>query len=398
MTQTAQPTLHEKTRAVRGGDVPDPATGAILTPIFQSTTYVQPAVGVNKGHTYSRASNPTVSALERALGTLEDAPPAVCFASGLAAETTLFLALLRAGDHAVVSEVVYGGTVRLFREILSGLGVDATFVDTTSPEAVAAALTPRTKLVFVETPGNPTLALTDIAAVAAVTRAAGIPLAVDNTFLTPVGQKPLDLGADISVYSTTKHIEGHNATVGGALTTREEALLERLRRVRKSIGCIQAPLDAWLTLRGIKTLPLRLRAHSEHALEVAQWLQAHPQVTSVRYPGLPSFPQHALATRQHRLHGGVLAFEVAGGAAAGVALLNALRLCALAESLGAVETLVTHPVTMTHGDVPLAHRQRTGITDGLVRLSVGLEDPRDLIADLEQALAVAAEEVPCAAR
>jgi cystathionine beta-lyase/cystathionine gamma-synthase len=387
-------TRHASTVAVHAGQHPDPSTGAIVTPLFQSTTYVQQAVGVHRGHTYSRASNPTVSVLEACLGELEDAPPSVCFSTGLAAETALFLALLRSGDHVVVSEVCYGGTVRLLREILAGFGVSACFVDTTQAAAVAAATTPRTRLIFVETPANPTLALTDIPAVAAVARTAGIPLAVDNTFLTPVLQRPLDLGADISVYSTTKHIEGHNTTVGGALTARDEALLERLRFIRKSVGSIQSPFESWLTLRGIKTLPLRLRQHGAHAQAVAEWLESHPRVTRVLYPGLPSFPQHELAVRQERGHGGVLAFEIEGGLSAGVALMNAVRLCALAESLGAVETLITHPASMTHADVPRDQRERAGVTDGLVRLSVGLEDPEDVIADLEQAIAAAAAGAP----
>jgi cystathionine beta-lyase/cystathionine gamma-synthase len=387
------------TLAIHAGQVPDPTTGAILAPIVQSTTYVQQAVGVHKGHTYSRASNPTVSALEAGLGGLEDAPPSVCFSSGLAAETALFLALLKAGDHLVVSQACYGGTVRLAQQLLSELGIGTSFVDSTSAEAVGAALRPETRLVFLETPANPTLCLTDIAAVAALTRAASIPLAVDNTFLTPVLQRPLELGADVSLYSTTKHIEGHNATLGGAVTSRDERLLDRLRWVRKSIGSIQSPFESWLTLRGLKTLPLRVRQHSAHALEVATWLEERGDVTRVLYPGLASFPQHALATRQHRAHGGILAFEVEGGTRAGIALMNALRLCSLAENLGAVETLVTHPVSMTHADVSRAQRERTGVTDGLVRLSVGLEDPEDVIADLEQALDVAArtaaEEATC---
>jgi cystathionine beta-lyase/cystathionine gamma-synthase len=386
---TVPQSRHDSTRAVHAGQSPDPSTGAILTPIFQTTTYVQQAVGVHKGHTYSRASNPTVSVLEACLGELEDAPPSACFSTGLAAETALFLALLRSGDHVIVSEVCYGGTVRLLREVLSGFGVSASFVDTTIAAAVAAALTPRTRLVFVETPANPTLALADIAAVAAVTRRAGIPLAVDNTFLTPVLQRPLDLGAQVSVYSTTKHIEGHNGTVGGALTSRDETLLERLRFVRKTVGSIQSPFESWLTLRGIKTLPLRLRQHSAHAQAVAEWLESHPRVTRVLYPGLASFPQHGLALRQQQGHGGVLAFEVEGGLRAGTALMNAVRLCALAESLGAVETLITHPASMTHGDVPREQRERAGVTDGLVRLSVGLEEPADIIADLEQAIEAA---------
>lgn len=385
------------TRAVHAGQYPDPSTGAILTPIFQSTTYVQDAVGVDKGHTYSRASNPTVSALEACLGELEDAPPSVCFSTGLAAETTLFLALLRADDHVVVSEACYGGTVRLLRDLLSGLGVKATFVDSGDAGAVKKAITKDTRLVFVETPANPTLRLTDVVAVAEVTHARGALLAVDNTFLTPVLQRPLELGADVSLYSTTKHIEGHNSTVGGAITTRDEKLLERLRLVRKTVGSIQSPFESWLTLRGIKTLQVRLRQHSANALAVATWLERHPQVTRVLYPGLPSFPQHALARRQHADHGGILSFEVAGGTAAGIALMNAVELCSLAENLGAVETLITHPASMTHADVPAEQRERIGLSDGLVRLSVGLEDPRDVIADLEQALEAATLAAPAAA-
>ena len=382
------------TTAVRGGLVPDPATGAVLTPIYQSTTYHQEAVGVHKGFTYSRAANPTVSALETALGALEDTPPAVCFATGMAAISTLFLAVLKSGDHVVVSDVVYGGTVRLFQQVLANFGVEASFVDTSDPVAVAQAIQGNTKLVFIETPANPTLKLTDIAAVAKIAHAAGIKLAVDNTFLTPVLQRPLELGADITLLSTTKYIEGHNSTVGGSIATHDQALLERLRIVRKTLGCIQSPQEAWLTLRGLKTLPLRLRQHCANAQKVAEWLEQHPKVARVHYPGLASFPQIALAEKQQSLPGGMLAFELKGGADAGIQLMNTVRLCLLAENLGAVETLITHPVSMTHGDVPREIRERTGISDGLVRLSVGLENPADIIADLESALAgiaVAAE-------
>lgn len=393
----APPSVFESlsTLAIHGGPGPDPTTGAILPPIVQSTTYVQQSVGNHKGYTYSRASNPTVSALEQALGAIENAPPSVCFSTGLAAETALFLTLLRSGDHVVCSEVVYGGTVRLLREILSGLGITATFVDTADALLVAGAITPATKLIFIETPGNPTLRLADIRGIAAVAKQHGIPLAVDNTFLTPVLQRPLELGADISLYSTTKHIEGHNSTVGGAITTLDAALLDRLRFIRKSVGSIQAPLDAWLTLRGLKTLPLRIKQHSQNALEVARWLENHPQVNRVLYPGLDSFPQHALAAAQHRgFHGGLLAFEVEGGAEAGRRVLNSVKVCSLAENLGAVETLITHPVTMTHGDVPREQREKVDITDGLIRLSVGLEDPADIIADLSQAIDAALENSP----
>lgn len=375
------------TTAVRGGLSPDPATGAVLTPIYQSTTYHQDAVGVHKGFTYSRAANPTVSALEAALGALEDTPPAVCFATGMAAISALFLAILKAGDHVVVSDVVYGGTVRLFQQILNNFRVEASFVDTSDPNAVARAIRPNTQLVFIETPANPTLKLTDIAAIATVAHAAGVKLAVDNTFLTPVLQRPLDLGADIALLSTTKYIEGHNSTVGGSIATRDEALLERLRLVRKTLGCIQSPQESWLTLRGLKTLPLRLQQHSANAQRVAEWLERHPKVARVYYPGLAGFPQFSLAQEQQSLPGGMLAFELKGGADAGIQLMNTVRLCLLAENLGAVETLITHPVSMTHSDVPREIRERTGITDGLVRLSVGLENPADIIADLETALA-----------
>lgn len=384
------------TRAIHAGTSPDPTTGAILTPIYQSTTYVQQAVGEHKGFTYSRADNPTVSALEARLGALENALPSVCFSTGLAAETALFLSFLRAGDHAVLSDAVYGGTVRLFQQVLDGLSIRSSFVDTSSAAAVARSITPSTKLVFIESPGNPTLKLTDIAAVARLTRAAGCLLAVDNTFLTPVLQQPLELGADFSLYSTTKYIEGHNATVGGAITTRNQEHLDRLRFIRKSVGSIQSPFESWLTLRGITTLPLRIKQHSANAITVARHLAAHPFVTRVSYPGLPSFPQHELALRQHRsidgtqCHGGIISFELRGGISAGIAVMNNVKLCSLAENLGAVETLITHPASMTHSDVPLAQREAIGLSDGLIRLSVGLEEPADIIADLDRALTIAA--------
>ena len=392
------------TTAVRGGVTPDPATGAVLTPIYQSTTFHQQAGGVHKGFTYSRAANPTVSALEAALGALEDTPPAVCFATGMAAISTLFLAILKSGDHVVVSDVVYGGTVRLFQQVLSNFQVEAWFVDTSNPSAVEQAIKANTRLVFIETPANPTLKLTDVAAIAQIAHAAGTKLAVDNTFLTPVLQRPLDIGADITLLSTTKYIEGHNSTVGGSIATRDEVLLERLRLIRKTLGCIQSPQESWLTLRGLKTLPLRLQQHCSSAQKIAEWLEQHPQVARVHFPGLASFPQFALAQEQQGLPGGIIAFELKGGADAGIQLMNTVRLCILAENLGAAETLITHPVSMTHGDVPREIRERTGITDGLVRLSVGLENPADIIADLESALAAIAlteekqEVEPCLAK
>lgn len=394
-----------ETRAIHGGEEVDPVTGAIIAPLVQATTYVRKeiggvgACGTSARYSYSRADNPTVAALERALGALEDAPPAVCCSSGLSALTTLLLGTLKAGDEVIHSEVIYGGSFRLLHQILNDFGITARSVDTSNAPSIAAAVNEKTRLILLESPGNPTLKLADIAGAAACAREAGAILAVDNTFLTGVVQRPLDLGADVVIYSTTKHIEGHNAAVGGAIVARDGRLLERLRFVRKTLGTIQSPFAAWLTLRGVKTLPVRIREHSRNAAEVAQWLEGHEAVQVVHYPGLRSFPQWALAQRQHgdggngtALHGGVLAFEVRGSTEDSVRVMNALRRCRLAESLCAVETLVTHPVTMTHGDVPREQRERIGISDGLIRLSVGLENPRDVIADLAQALsAISAE-------
>lgn len=380
-------TARAATLAVRGGRRPDPSTGAIVTPIHQTTTYVQEAVGRDKGYTYTRASNPTVCALEAALGAFEDAPPAVALKTGMAATTALCLATLRAGDRVVVADALYGGTVRLLREVLAPFGVEALFVDPDDSGAVRRALASEPAFYFVESPANPTLRLVDLARAAAEAHAVGARLVVDNTFLTAALQRPFELGADVVLYSTTKFIEGHDTTLGGAILTRDEALLARLRRVTKTIGAAQAPFDAWLTLRGLSTLPLRMREHSANARLVAEALEAHPAVARVHYPDLESFPQRALAARQQRAGGGVLSFELHGGAPAGVALMNSVQLCSLAENLGAVETLITHPASMTHADVPREQRDRAGITDGLVRLSVGLEDPADVVEDLALALA-----------
>lgn len=375
-----------ETLALHAGTAPDPATGALLTPIYQSTTYVMEAVGTHKGFTYSRTANPTVSALERRLAALEGAEHASCFGTGLAATTALALALLQAGERAVLSDVVYGGTVRLFQQILARFGVEADFVDTADPEALEAALRRPARLLFVETPANPTLKLTDIELAARLGHASGAVVVVDNTLLTPVLQCPLDLGADVVLHSTTKFIEGHNATLGGVLITRDAALHERFTFLRNAIGAIQSPFNAWLTLQGVKTLPLRMERHSENALRVARFLEEHPRVTRILYPGLEGFPQRGLALRQQRSGGALMAFEVAGGAEAGARVMNRVRLCALAENLGAAETLVTHPASMTHAAVPPEQRLATGITDGLIRISVGLENPEDVIDDLRHAL------------
>jgi cystathionine beta-lyase/cystathionine gamma-synthase len=375
-----------ETLALHAGTEADPVTGAMLTPIYQTTTYRQEAVGRDKGYTYSRSGNPTVTALEKRLAALEGAEYATCYGTGLAATTALFLGLLKAGDRVICSQAVYGGTVRLLQQILSAFGVAAEFVDTSETEAIAAALRQPTRLVFIETPANPTLKLTDLAATAQLAHAADALLVVDNTLLTPALQRPFELGADIVLHSTTKFIEGHNATVGGVLITRDAQLHERLAYTRNAIGAIQSPFPAWLTLQGAKTLPLRMERHSDNALRIAQYLEQHPRVTRLAYPGLESFPQYELARRQQRSGGALIAFEVEGGVEAGIRLMNSVRLCALAENLGSAETLITHPVSMTHAAVPPEQRAAAGITDGLVRLSVGLENPADLIADLEQAL------------
>lgn len=377
----------------RGGGDGQPLTATIA----QSTTFRRDGVGSNPTHQYSRVSNPTVAVLEDALGRLENAPPAACFGTGLAAETALFLAVLRAGDHAVCGRSVYGGTVRLLREVLPGLGIEATFVDTTDLEAVRREVRANTRLIFVETPSNPVLEVSDIRAIAAIAREAGALMAVDNTFQTAVLQQPLDLGADVSVYSTTKFIDGHSIALGGALVSRDETLLERIRFIRKCTGAIQSPFNAWATINGLKTLPLRLERQSATALEIARWLDAHEAVEVVNYPGLASGAARELAERQHLpagdcstpSHGAVLSFEVRGGLDAARIVAESLELCTLVEHVGSVETLITHPATMTHADVPAGHRRACGIADGLLRLSVGLEPAAAIIADLERAIAAA---------
>lgn len=374
------------TRSIHGGVTADPTTGALLTPIFQTATYVQDAVGKHKGYTYSRSANPTVTALEKKLAVLEGVDAAVCFSTGLAATTALFLALLQGGDHVVCSDVVYGGTVRLLQQVLNKFGIHTTFVDSSQPNSVKSALLPNTRLVFIETPANPTLKLTDIAAIAEIAHENNVPLVVDNTFLTAALQKPFDLGADIILYSTTKYIDGHNATVGGALLAKNAGHTDQFVFIRNAVGSIQAPFDAWLTLQGIKTLPLRMQQHTHNATIIANYLAQHAQIRQVSYPGLPSFAQHDLAKRQQHGYGGMLSFEIKGDYAQAVKFMNSVKLCKLAENLGAVETLITHPVSMTHGPIPPEQRQAIGITDELIRLSVGLEDPADLINDLEQAL------------
>jgi len=361
-------------------------SNSILFPIHQTATYIHESVGVTKGYGYSRGANPTVNALEQAIAAVEGTAQALCFRSGMSAITTLCLGLLNAGDHVLLSDVIYGGTARLFHQVLGHFGVAYEFVDTSSVEATEKAIRPETRLLFLETPANPTLKLSDVRALSEMAHKHGnILVAVDNTFLTPLLQNCLGLGADISMLSTTKYIDGHNATLGGSLATHDEVLTERLRFVRKIIGSIQTPFDSWLALQGIKTLPIRLATHCAHAMEVATWLEKHPRVVRVNYPGLASFPQHALAAKQQKAFGGMMSFELKATLEETQHFIEALKLCTCAESLGSVETLVTHPATASHCDMPLEERERLGITDRLVRLSVGLESPKDLIADLDQA-------------
>lgn len=376
------------TRNIHFGIEPDPVTGAILPPIYQTATYAQEAVGVNKGHTYTRSSNPTVATLEKKLAGIEYATGAVAFATGLAATTTLIMSLLQQGDHIVCSDVVFGGTVRLVDTVFNKFGISISYIDAANPENIARAIQENTKMIFLETPANPTLKLNDIAAISKIAHAKNIPVVVDNTFLTGVLQRPLELGADIILYSTTKYIDGHNATVGGALLSNNKKYLEDFDYNRKNIGNIQAPMNAWLTMQGIKTLDLRVKQHSRNAQAVAEFLEQHPQVSKVYYPGLASFAQKELAATQHRggFHGGMLAFEVVGGYEHALHVMNSVVLCTLAESLGATETIITHPASMTHVMMAAEQRLAIGVSDGLIRFSVGLEDPEDIIRDLEQAL------------
>ncbi len=377
-----------KTREVHAGIRPDPVTGAILTPIYQTTTYVQESVDqyLAKGYSYSRSGNPTVTALEEKITALEGGAGSLCFATGMAATSCTIMALVGSGDHVILSDVVYGGTHRVSTRVLNRWGLECSFVDTSTPENVKNAIRENTRLIFTESPANPTLKLTDIAAVSEVAQAAGLPHVVDNTFLTPYLQRPLELGADITLHSTTKFMEGHNVSVGGSITAAGKEHLEQIMFVRNCMGSNMTPMVAFYTLQGIKTMSTRLEVQSVNALKVARFLETQPSVERVCYPGLESFPQKELAERQASGHGSMLWFEVRGGVESGKKLIDRLQLWSLAENLGSVESLVTHSVTMTHADMPREERLAAGITDGLVRLSAGLESAEDLVADLKQAL------------
>ena len=377
-----------RTKQVHAGVTPDPTTGAILTPIFQSTTFVQDSVDeyMAKGYSYSRGGNPTVRALEERLTALEGGHDTTAYASGMAATVAVFLGLLQAGDHVIIADVVYGGTYRFADQFLGKFGVDVTFADATDLAAVRSAMRPETRLVFTESPANPTLKVTDLAAVSEITASAGALHVTDNTFLTPYYQRPFELGANIVIHSTTKFLDGHNATLGGAVVVDSQELQERIAFARISAGLVMSPMVAWLTLQGTKTLSERMERQSANALEISHWLERHPKVDYVNYPGLSSHPQFELSSRQASGFGAMVCFEVHGVAETGKKLMDAVELWSLAENLGAVESLITHPVTMTHADVEEAERRRVGITDGLVRLSVGMEDVEDLVGALREAL------------
>jgi cystathionine gamma-lyase len=371
------------TRAIHAGQGADPATGATIVPIYQTSTYTQEAVGVHKGFDYSRTANPTRRALEIQLAALESARFCAAFSSGVAA-TAAVVGLLSSGDHVIVSDDLYGGTYRLFSSVFGRYGVQFTYMDMTDPEAVRKALRPSTKMIWIETPTNPMLTLVDIRAIA--NAAPEVIIAVDNTFATPYFQQPLALGADVVVHSTTKYIGGHSDVVGGAAITDDKDLYEAIKFQQNSAGGVPGPNDAWLTMRGAKTLALRMGEHARNAMAVAEFLEARPDVDRVYYPGLASHPQHELAKRQMSGFGGMVSFTLEGDDNRALAFASTLKYFSLAESLGGVESLICHPARMTHGSIPKEERERRGLTDRLLRLSVGIEDVDDLIGDLKSAL------------
>ena len=372
------------TICLHAGQEPDPSTGAIITPIYQTSTYVQEALGRHKGFEYARTQNPTRLALERNLAAMESGKAGFAFASGMAAIGAI-ATLLKAGDHVVVSDNTYGGTFRLFDKVLTRYQLSFSYVDTADLAATERAFTPATKMLFVETPTNPIMRITDLGAAAELAHRHHARLVVDNTFASPFIQRPIERGADLVTHSTTKYLNGHSDSVGGIVVAVRDDDIEWLRFVQNAEGAILGPMDSWLVLRGTKTLPLRMQQHNANGLALAQFLCAHPKVQHVYYPGLPSHPQYELAKRQMRGFGGMLAFEL-GSLEAARRVLNGVKLHALAESLGGVETLISHPATMTHASVPAERRKEIGITDGLVRISAGIEDIDDLKEDLAQAL------------
>jgi cystathionine gamma-lyase len=372
------------TLAIHAGQEPDPTTGAIMTPVYLTSTYVQDGPGGHKGYEYARSKNPTRSALEACLAALEGATFGAAFGSGCAASDVL-MHLLSAGDHVVCSDDLYGGTFRLFDKVYARHGLTFSFVDMTRPGAIEQALQPNTKMLWVETPTNPTLTLIDLAAVSAIAKARGLISVCDNTFMSPYFQRPLELGIDVVTHSTTKYLNGHSDVVGGFVCTSDVGLSQRIAFLQNAVGAIPGPMDSFLVLRGVKTLSVRMERHAQNAARIAEFLTAHPKVSRVLWPGLPTHPQHALAKRQMTGFGGMMSFELRGGGEAARAVLKRVKVFSCAESLGGVESLLGHPATMTHASIPKERRERLGITDGLIRLSAGIEDVLDLIDDLAQA-------------
>ncbi len=372
------------TKAIHAGNEPDPTTGAVSVPIYQTSTYAQESIGKHKGFEYARTQNPTRLALERNLAALEGGAHCYAFASGMAAINAV-TTLLKAGDHVLVSDNTYGGTFRLFDKVLKKFGLEFSYVDGRDMFNFEEALRPETRMVFIETPTNPVMTLIDIKAVSAITRPRNVRLVVDNTFMSPYFQRPLELGADIVVHSTTKYLNGHSDSIGGAVILNDDEDARAIQFIQNAAGAIISPMDSWLVLRGTKTLAVRMRQHDENGRIIAQFLAENPRVKKVYYPGLKSHPQHELARRQMTGFGGMISFET-GSLDNARRVLEGVRLCTLGESLGGVETLISHPATMTHASVPQSERERLGITDGLVRISVGIEDVEDLLADLDQAL------------
>ena len=373
------------TKVVQAGITPDPTTGAILPPLYQTATYVLEEVGKDKGFDYTRSSNPTRQVMEEILAVLDGGKFGIAFSSGMSAVDSC-MKLLKAGDHVICSDDVYGGVSRHFNQILVNYDLHFTYVDSSNAANIENAIQSNTKLIWIETPTNPLLKITDLEAVGNIAKKHNILFGVDSTFATPVFLRPLEFGADLVMHSTTKYLSGHNQLIGGVVITNREDLFDQLKFVQKTIGAVPSPFDCWLTILGIKTLDLRMKKHDSNAQTVAEYLEAHPKILSVTYPGLPSHPAHETAKKQMSGFSGMISFELTGGIPAGKIVMNSVKLAKLAESLGAVETMITHPATMTHADVPKDEREARGLTDGLVRLSVGIENPDDIIADLEQAL------------
>ena len=373
------------TKVVRASSKPDKTTGAVVPPIYQTATYVLEEVGKDKGFDYTRASNPTRQLLEEHLAAIEGAKYGVCFSSGMSAVDSV-LKLLKSGDHIVCSDDVYGGVSRHFNNVLVNYGLEFTYVNSSNPEEVSNAIKSNTKLLWIETPTNPLLKITDLKAMNDIAKSKNLIFGVDATFSTPVFLRPLDFGADLVMHSTTKYLSGHNQIIGGSIHTNNKEIFDKMKFIQKTIGAVPSPFDCFLTMLGLRTLHLRMQRHHENALEVANFLEKHPKVSRVAYPGLESDPGHSIAKEQMSGYSGMISFELSGGIPAGKHLMNNVKLCFLAESLGAVETMITHPATMTHAEVPAEERHARGLTDGLVRLSVGIEDKDDIIDDLSQAL------------